>query len=94
MIFAETGRYPLSVAIKKSIIKYWLKVIQSQDKKIINIIYIKMKQSKFSWVSYVKETLCSIRFTEIWENQEVVNGDRFIQLFEQRSMDMYIEVMS
>ena len=38
MIFVETSRYPLSVAIKKSIIKYWLKVTQSEDKKLINII--------------------------------------------------------
>ena len=44
MIFAETGRYPLSVAIKKSIIKYWLKVIQSEDKKLINIIYIEFTE--------------------------------------------------
>ena len=91
MIFAETGRYPLSVAIKKSIIKYWLKVIQSEDKKLINIIYIKMKQSKCSWVSYVKEILHNTGFAEIWENQEVVNEARFVQLFEQRSMDMYMQ---
>ena len=91
MVFAETGRYPLSVAIKKSIIKYWLKVIQSEDKKLINIIYIKMKQSNCSWVSYVKEILYNTGFAEIWENQEVVNGARFVQLFEQRSMDMYMQ---
>ena len=89
MILAETGRYPLSV--KKSIIKYWLKVIQSEDKKLINIIYIKMKQLKCSWVSYVKEILHNTGFAEIWENQEVVNGARFVQLFEQRSMDMYMQ---
>ena len=91
MISAETGRYPLSVAIKKSIIKYWLKVIQSEDKKLINIIYIKMKQSKCSWVSYVKEILHNTGSAEIWENQEVVNGAGFVQLFEQRSMDMYMQ---
>ena len=91
MVFAETGRYPLSVAIKKSIIKYWLKVIQSEDKKFINITYIKMKQSNCSWVSYVKEILYNTGFAEIWENQEVINGARFVQLFEQRSMDMYMQ---
>ena len=48
-----------------------------------------MKQSKCSWVSYVKEILHNTGFAEIWENQEVVNGARFVQLFEQRSMDMY-----
>ena len=31
-----------------------------------------------------KATLCSNRFAEIWENQEVDNGAKFIQLLEQR----------
>ena len=50
-----------------------------------------MKQSNCSWVSYVKEILYNTGFAEIWENQEVVNGARFVQLFEQRSMDMYMQ---
>ena len=47
-----------------------------------------MKQSKCSWVAYVKETLYSTGFAEIWENEEAVNGARFVQLFQQRSMDI------
>ena len=42
-----------------------------------------MKQSKCSWVFYVKEILLyNTGFAEIWENQEVVKGARFVQLFE------------
>ena len=49
-----------------------------------------MKQSKCSWVSYVKETLYSTGFAEIWKNQEVVNGARLIQLLEQRIIRTFI----
>ena len=31
MMYAETGRYPLSVAINYQIIKYWLKILNSPD---------------------------------------------------------------
>ena len=41
MIFAETGHYRLSIAIKKSINKYWLKVIQSEDKNLLTLYTLK-----------------------------------------------------
>ena len=50
-----------------------------------------MKQSKCSWVSYVKEILYNTGFTEICENQDEVNGARFVQLFEQRNIDIYMQ---
>ena len=44
MIFAESGRYPLSVAIKSSIFKYWLKVIQSEDKNLLTLYTLKFTE--------------------------------------------------
>ena len=48
-----------------------------------------MKQSKCSWESYVKETLYITGFSEIWKNQEEVNGARFIRLFEHSTIYIY-----
>ena len=36
MIYAETGRFALSVSLTLSIVKYWLKVINSGDNHLIN----------------------------------------------------------
>ena len=39
MIYAETGSFALSVSVKLSIVKYWLKVINSGDNQLIRIAY-------------------------------------------------------
>ena len=38
-IYAYTGRYPLSIDIKLSIVKQWLKIIRSDDNKLIRLAY-------------------------------------------------------
>ena len=38
MIYAETGRFALSISVKLSIVKYWLKVINSVDYQLISIV--------------------------------------------------------
>ena len=91
MIYAETGRHPMSIAVQKSVIKYWLKVIQCEKKRLISIIYCKMKETMCSWVCHVKDILCKYGFAEVWENQEVDNESRFIKLFEQRCADTYAQ---
>ena len=39
MIYAEAGSFALSVSVKLSIVKYWLKVINSGDNQLIRIAY-------------------------------------------------------
>ena len=91
MIYAETERHPMSIAVQKSVIKYWLKVIQCEKKRLIIIIYCKMKETMCSWVCHVKDILCKYGLAEVWENQEVDNESRFIKLFEQRCADTYAQ---
>ena len=91
MIYAETRRHPMSIALQKSVIKYWLKVIQCEKKRLISIIYCKMKETMCSWVCHVKDILCKYGFAEVWVKQEVDNESRFINLFEQRCADTYAQ---
>ena len=35
MVYAETGRYPLSIDIKVNMVKQWLKIICSDQRKLI-----------------------------------------------------------
>ena len=37
MIYAETGSFALSVSVKLSIVKYWLKVRNSGDNQLIDL---------------------------------------------------------
>ena len=44
ILYAETGRHPISIAVQKSDILCWLKVVHCEKKRLINIIYCKMKK--------------------------------------------------
>ena len=44
MFYAETGRFALSVSVKLSIVKYWLKDINSGDNQLIRIVYEGMRR--------------------------------------------------
>ena len=55
MIYAETGLHPMSIAVQKSVIKYWLKVIQCEKKRLISIIYCKMEETMCCWVCHVND---------------------------------------
>ena len=45
MIYAETGRYPLTIDIKVSMIKQWIKIIHSSEDRLIRQVYNSMKES-------------------------------------------------
>ena len=45
MIYAETGRYPLTIDIKVNMIKQWIKIIHSSEDRLIWQVYNSMKES-------------------------------------------------
>ena len=87
MIYAETGRFALSVSVKLSIVKYWLKVINSGDHQLISIVYEGMRQDTScakcdNWAMKVKTILNEYGFGSAWLNQSVADQTKFIVLFE------------
>ena len=70
MIYAETGRYPLTIDIKVSMIKQWIKIIHSSEDRLIWQVYNSMKESpttvnkRNNWAMQIKDMLCTsgIRF--------------------------------
>ena len=68
MTYAETGRYPLLINIKVNMIKQWLKIIRSDDNKLIRLVYCSMKDCSVrvskhnNWVLNIKELLYSTGF--------------------------------
>ena len=92
MIFAETGRFPLAIDVNIQIIKYWVKILRSEESSYIKLVYSEMFQNpiKHEWIRYVKNLLCSSGFSGIWEQQFVQDERKFIKQFEQRSKDINI----
>ena len=87
MLYAETGRYPLYVAINYQIIKYWLKILNCPNTSYVKIVYVELMKAR---EKKVKHLLCSCEFGSIWYNQKVSSNERTsIKSFERRNKDMY-----
>ena len=96
MIYAETGRYLLSIDIKLNMIKQWQKIIRSDDNKLIRLVYCIKDSSvlvsrRNNWVLNIKELLCNTGFGYVWEQQTVNNEYQFIREIKRRMHDMYVQ---
>ena len=71
-VYAETGRYPLSVKYFGRCIKYWLNVRQMDNSRYPKRCYNYLKQlsdaGRISWASELKKLLCKYGFDELWES--------------------------
>ena len=93
MLYAETGRFPLSVDINIRIIKYWLKILDSDPNSYMCIVYKEMLNLQNNeWIKHVKQLLRSSGFGYAWESQCVDDTKSFIKLFEQRCKDTEIVI--
>ena len=71
------GRLPLKLQRLSLIIKYWLKVTRTDERKYVKALYKQMlryiKENKESWDSKVKYLLNTYGFSYAWMNQGVEN---------------------
>ena len=42
MMYAELGSFPISIYIRKTLIKYWLKIMNSGHYSLLGIVYYNM----------------------------------------------------
>ena len=96
-IYGELGRTSLKTMRAISVIKYWLKIAQSNETKYIKIVYnvmctdIEIKPNAMSWAKSVMYLLQSLGFNEVWINQGVGDVDIFLNLVKQRLTDTFIQ---
>ena len=86
MIYSELGRLPLPVIRKFKILKYWVKIL-STDNCILQQCYQEMliNIDKNNWLSGVRDILCELGLLNIWYSQNV-NSD-ILQFIKQRLYD-------
>ncbi|MCG8047978.1 MAG: reverse transcriptase family protein, partial [Candidatus Thiodiazotropha endolucinida] len=96
-IYGELGRTDYQIRRYGSIIKYWLKVITSDENKYIKQIYnmmlndIEIQPLKQNWVSSVKDMLSRLGFMEVWLAQGVRNSETFLKAFKLRLKDIFVQ---
>ncbi len=93
-IYGELGRFPLYIQRYTRIVKYWGKLL-STDNCILHAIYqaavTQANAGKCNWVSRCKALLYSFGFGEIWENQQFINHNAFVTEFKQRVTDCFLQ---
>ena len=93
MVYSELGRLPLQIERKCRIIKYWLKLIKS-DNCILKSVYedmVECNHRNCNWRCQVKHLLLTSGFGDVWFNHYVDNEKLFLQCFKQRLTDNFIQ---
>ena len=85
-VYVELGRYPLYVNRFVQIIKYWLKLINTDNiilKCIYNVAYKEYEKGVNNWIKKVKHLLDEYGFSHVWNNSQV-HIKSFIVEFKQK----------
>lgn len=94
-VYGELGRTPMYVLRHARIIKYWLKLLESNDRNLtkqmynLQYEYIQNHENKVNWVSLVRNLLYEHGFGYVWQAQSVGDTGGFLRVFKMRSLDMY-----
>ena len=96
-VYGELGRTTLITKRYLYIVKYWFKILASEEQKYINIVYrmmlrdMELKPNAVNWASLVKHLLMSLGFYEVWLAQGVGDYKAFISVLKLRLSDNFIQ---
>ena len=93
MVYGELGRFPLVLCRKIRILKYWAKLVSSENV-LMKTMYNHMFNSMFnkSWIVSVRDLLNNIGLGEFWINQSVPNISSFVANVTSRLQDQCIQL--
>ena len=89
MVYCELGRLPLYLTRKLKIIKFWLRLMKSNNC-ILTSCLSELISINDQWILNVKEELCKLGMKYIWDNigNVCLNNNTFT-IIKQRFNDMY-----
>ena len=92
-LYADTGRLPLCISLKLRCVKYWLRLLNMNDKRLCkqayNRLYTLSEQGLENWVTNIKHVLESNGFGIVWLFKGVGNESLFLNDFKIRLIDCY-----
>jgi hypothetical protein len=98
VVYGELNRYPVLVLSAVRSIAYWLRLCSLPNNRFASMAYQMLKsldeRGKNTWVTHVKNLLCSSGFGYVWISQEVGNHKAFLAEFKQRMIDCFLQQWS
>ena len=91
-VYGELGRFPLYIHRYVRILKYWFKVIHSENiilKTVYNQALYDCQHGSRNWVFNIKSLLDEFGFTYVFDNYESVNSKIFLPTFKLRVTDTF-----
>ena len=93
-VYAELGRYPLYIVRHVKIMKYWFKVMNTENiilRNVYDCAYKQCIEGRKNWVSEIKKMLTESEFSYFWEDPLSVSQKEFALIFKQRLIDNFIQ---
>lgn len=91
MVLGDLGRLPVYVQTAVRCIKYWLRIVKLDDKRLPKIAYrmhVHLDDlGQKSWAYNVKTLLCASGFGDVWQQQGAGDTNLFLSVFKQRLSD-------
>ena len=93
-VYSELGRYPLYISHWIKIVKYWLKLLQTDNiilRKVYNQAVSDCNTGSKNWVYNLKDILYKNGYGYIWENPININSSSFINRFKHIFINCFIQ---
>ena len=91
LVYGEMKRYPITINFAINTIRYWLKVLEMDNrrlpKKAYSMLFDLDSKGKHTWASNIRNTLCKYGFGYAWWGQGVGNKEMFLKNVKQRLID-------
>lgn len=97
MVYGELGRFPLKFIVEQKMIMFWNSLLIDKSKlssmlyKVMFISHIE-NNTKFKWISYIKDILDNCGLSFMWKDQIPINRDLLKNLIKQKLRDQYIQL--
>ena len=78
-VFGETGRFPLILQHKESILKYWFRLLSLPEDTLLRNVYVELMHTEScgqrSWCQIVRDTLNEYQMANLWGDQRELDDD-------------------
>ena len=95
IVYAETGRVPLSINLVISSVKYWFKLLRRPESYLNKQAYLMMlhncENGKENWVTKIRNILCENGFGIVWLCQNVNNESSVLKALKIRLTDIFYQ---
>ena len=91
-MYGELGRYPLFITRYVRIVKYWARIVNSENILIVhlyNSLVDACNKGVNNWAKGVRSLLDTYGFSYVWNNPNSVNLKTFYLVFKQRVVDVF-----